>query len=181
MCICLERRTQFLETDQTCAKIPKISEILDLWDPESGILQDLGSHFFPHGILEILVPVTATLPWDPRNLGSQTAKILPDLRDPGSSLTKVSWDLEGLGSYTTIMSLDFEHPLSPMKFCFWLPISIRCLNLSTDKNFSHTLIQPFCVDLKTSSRCWFLYKFSIIDMSLTLCGGKKMNAYFNTS
>ena len=40
---------------------------------------------FSHGILEILDPVTATLPWDPRDLESQTDKILPDPGDPGSS------------------------------------------------------------------------------------------------
>ena len=56
---------------------------------------------FSLGILEILDPVTATLPWDPRDLGSRTEKILPDPGDPGSSLGKLSWDLADLGSYTT--------------------------------------------------------------------------------
>ena len=39
---------------------------------------------FSHGILEILDPVTATLPWDPKDLGSRAEKILLDPGDPGS-------------------------------------------------------------------------------------------------
>ena len=70
--------------------------------------------------------------------------------DLGSSLGRLLWDLADLRSYTTIMPL-FYHPLHPMEFCFWFPISILCLSLSTVKNFNHTLIQPFCVDLKTGS------------------------------
>ena len=135
---------------KTCAKIPKRSEILDPQDPGSSRILDL-IFSSSHRILEILDPVTATLPWDHRDLGSQTDKILPDLGDPGSSLSKLPWDLADLGSYTTIMSLDFDHPLHPMKFCFWLPIAMRCLNLSSARNFNHTLIQPLCVELKTGS------------------------------
>ena len=45
---------------------------------------------FSHGILEILDPATATLPWDPRDLGSQTDNILSDPGDPGFSLNKLS-------------------------------------------------------------------------------------------
>ena len=44
---------------------------------------------------------------------------------------------------------------------------MRFLNLSTVKNFNHTLIQPFCVGLKTSSPCWFLNMFSVIDVLIT--------------
>ena len=75
--------------DQTCAKIPNRSEILDPQDPGSRILQDLGSYIFIfswdpkdlgscHGNM------------DPRDLGSQTDKILPDPGDPGSSLSRLS-------------------------------------------------------------------------------------------
>ena len=44
---------------------------------------------FSHEILEILDPATATLPWDLRDLGSQTDN-LPVPGDPGSSLSKIS-------------------------------------------------------------------------------------------
>ena len=97
--------------------------------------------------------------------------------DPGSSLSNLSWDLVDRWSYTTIMSLYFEHPLHQMKFCFWFPISMLFLNLSTVNNFHHTLIQPFCVGLETSSH-WFLSMFSIIDVLLTGCGWREMNAHF---
>ena len=46
-----------------------------------------------------------------------------------------------------------------MKFCFSFPISMCCFNLSTVKNFNHTLLKSLCVDLKTSSPCWFLNMF----------------------
>ena len=51
-----------------------------------------------------------------------------------------------------------------MNFCFWFPISIRRLNLSTLNIFNHIFIQPLCVDLKTSSPCSFLHLFSIIEV-----------------
>ena len=167
---------------QTCAKIPQDprSWIHRIQDPGScGILDLIFS--FSHGILEILDPVTPTLLWDPRDPGSQTDKILPDPGDPGSSLSKLSWDLADLGSYTKIMSLYFDHPLHLMKFCFRFPIAMRYLNLSSVRNFNHTLIQPLCVELKTGSPCWPLYVFSIINMLLTGCGIKKMNAHFIAS
>ena len=123
---------------QTCANIPKRFEILDPQDPGSGILQDLGSCLsFSHGILEILDPVTTTFPWDPGELGSCTEKILLDPGDPGSSLSNLLYDLADFGSYTTIMPLYFEHPLHPMKFCFWFSISMRFLSLSTVNKFNH--------------------------------------------
>ena len=131
-------------------------------------------------ILEILDPVTATLPWDPRDIVSGTENILLDLGDPGSCLSKLSSDLANLTSYKNMTSLCFEHPLYPMKFCFWFPISKRCLNISTVKNFNHTLIQTLCVDLKIRSLCWLLHMFSIIDVLLTGCGWKKMNAHIIT-
>ena len=158
-------------------------------DPRSWIsrIQDFGScrildliFSFSHGILKILDLVTAALPWDPRDFGSQTDQILLDPGDPGSSLSKLSWDLLDLGSYTTIMSLYFGHRLHPMKFCFWFPIPMRCLNLSTVRNFNHTLIQPLCVELKTGSPCWPLHMFSIINMLLTGCG-RKESTHFITS
>ena len=114
---------------QTCAKIPKRSQILDPQDPGSGILQDLGSCIFTFSWdPKDLDPVTAILPWDPRDLGSQTGKILLDPGGPGSSLSRLSWDLEDLGSCTTIRPLYFDHPLQPMTFCFRFPLSMRCLN-----------------------------------------------------
>ena len=49
-----------------------------------------------------------------------------------------------------------------MTFYFWFPISRYVLpNLSTVNNFNHTLIQPFCTGLKTSSPCWFLNMFRL--------------------
>ena len=158
-------------TNQTCVKIPKTSEILDprIQDPGYCSILDL-TFSFSHGILEILDPVITTLPWDSGDIRSQTEEILLDPGDPGSSLSKLTWDLADLGSSTAIMSLYFEHPLHLMKFCFLLPISMRFLSFSIVKNFNHTLIQPFCVGLKTSSPCWFLNMFSIIDVLLTGCG-----------
>ena len=75
-----------------------------------------------HGILKILDHVTTTLPWDPRDLGSRREENLLDPGDPGCSLSNLSWNLADLGSYTAMMSLYFEHPLHPMKFCFWFSI-----------------------------------------------------------
>ena len=46
---------------KTCAKIPKISQILDPVDPRSCKILDLVCSF-SHGILEILDPVAAKLP-----------------------------------------------------------------------------------------------------------------------
>ena len=82
-------------------------------DPGSEILEDLGSYIlFSLGILEILdfVTVTAILPWDARDLGSRTEKILLDPEDPLSSLGKLScrsWILHNN------MSLYLEDPLHP--------------------------------------------------------------------
>ena len=45
---------------------------------------------FSHEVLEILDPFTATLPWDPKDFGSRTEKILLDPGDPGSSLEQVA-------------------------------------------------------------------------------------------
>ena len=81
---------------QTCAKITKISGILDLQDPGSGILADLGSYIFIFSW--VLRDVTTILPWDPRDLGSLAENILMDPGDPGSSSRKLSWDLPDPGS-----------------------------------------------------------------------------------
>ena len=68
-------RSAGLSDIQTCDRSKK--------DPGSGIyrIQHLGSwrtldliFSFSHGILEILDTVTATLPWDSRDLGSRTEK-----------------------------------------------------------------------------------------------------------
>ena len=74
--------------------MPRFQKDLRSWipriqDPGSCKILDLVFSFF-RGILEILDLVTATLPWDPRELGSKIDKILPDLGDPGSSLSKLS-------------------------------------------------------------------------------------------
>ena len=120
-----------------------LKKIRDPGSPGSRIRDIAGSWIlyfdFFHGILEILDPVT-TFPWDLRDLGSQTEKILLDPGDPGSSLSDLSWVLADLGSYTTTMPLYFEHHLQPMKLCFWFPISMRFPNLTTVNNFNHTLI-----------------------------------------
>ena len=82
-------------------------KIRDPGSPGSRI-QDLGvgildlAFSFSLGILQILNPVKATLPWDPRDLRSWTEKILLDPEDPGSNMCELSWDLADLGSYTTI-------------------------------------------------------------------------------
>ena len=44
---------------------------------------------FSHGILEILNLFTATLRWDPKDLGSRTERILLDPVDPVSSLSRL--------------------------------------------------------------------------------------------
>ena len=152
-------------------------------DPGSFIpkIQDPGSwrilnliFSISRGILETFDPVTATLSWDPRDLGSLTEKMLLDLGildskiqdpniqdlgilDPGC-LGKLPWGLVDLVSPTTIMSmyLLLEDYLHPIKFRVWFPMSMRCLNLRTVQNFNHILIQTFCIDLKMSSPCGFL-------------------------
>ena len=72
-------------------------------DPKSWIprIQDLRSRnildlifLLSLGILEILDPVTATMPWDPRDLEFRAEKTL--FWDPGSSLYMFSWDLADL-------------------------------------------------------------------------------------
>ena len=162
-------------------KSKKRSGILDPQDLGSGIVDPIFS--FSHGILKILDPVTAVLPWDPKDPGSWISdkNILLVPGGPGSSLSKLSCDLADLGSCTTIRSLYFEHRLQPMAFCFWFPISMRCLRLSTVKNFNHTLIHPFYVDLEAGSPCWLLNMFPIIDVLLTGCCRNEMNAHFITS
>ena len=70
-------------------------------DPRSCSILDLAFSFFL-GILDILDPVTAPLPWGYRDLRSQPQKILLDPGDPGCSLCELSWDLIDLGLYTTI-------------------------------------------------------------------------------
>ena len=126
-------------------------------DPRSWRILDL-IFSFSLGILEILDPATAALPLDPTDPESRTENIFLDPGDPRSSLGNLSWDLADLGSYTT-MSLHLEDSVHPIKFCFWFHISMRSLNLTTVKIFIHILIQPSCVDLKTSSPCWFLHMF----------------------
>ena len=78
-----------------------------------------------------------TLPWDPRSLVSRTEFFLLDPGDPGSGLGKLSWDLADRGSYTAICHY-LEDALHPMKFSFWFPMSMRCLNLSSVKIFNHS-------------------------------------------
>ena len=158
-------------------------DLKKIWDPGSpgSRIRDLGSFSFSLGILEIFDPVTTTLWWDPGDLGSRIEKILLDPGDPGSSLGKLSWDLADLRSCTTICHCHLVEPLHPMQFCFWFPMSMRCLSLSTVKMFNHILIQPFCFALKATSPCWFLHMFSIIGMLLTGSGRKEKNAHFITS
>ena len=79
----------------------KRSGILDLQDPRSWSILNLAFSFSLE-ILEILDPVTATLPWGPRDLRSRPKKILLDPGDPGSKMCELSWDLADLVSYTTI-------------------------------------------------------------------------------
>ena len=82
------------------------SWISKIQDPGSRRILDL-IFSFPHGILEILDPVTTTLPRDPMDHGSRTENILLDPGDPGSTLNKLSWDLADLVPNTT-MSLYFN-------------------------------------------------------------------------
>ena len=168
-----------------CRHVPRSqndprSRIDRIQDPRSCKILDL-LFSFSHGFLEILDPVAATLPRELGDPESETDKILPDPGDPGSRLSKLSWDLADLGSYTTIISLCFDHLLHPTKFCFWFPMTMRCIKLEHCKNFNHILVQPFCFELKIGPPCWFLCMFSIIDILLTACGRRKMNAHFITS
>ena len=87
---------------------------------------------YSRGILGILYPITVTFSWDPIYPGSQTEKMWMDPWDPGFRLVKFSWDLVDLGSCITILSLYLADPLHPIKFCFWFPMSLRCLNLSNE-------------------------------------------------
>ena len=59
----------------------------------------------PRGILGILDPASATLSWDPRDLGPQTEKMSLDPGGPRSCLGKLLWDLANLGSCTIVMHL----------------------------------------------------------------------------
>ena len=140
-------------------RIPRIQEL------RSWRILDL-IFSFSHGILEILDPVTATLPWDPRDLGSRTEKILLDPGYPESSSGELSWDHADLGSCITKVPLHHECSLHPINFIFWFPICRRWLNFSTVTIFNHILIQPYCVDLKTSSSYWFLHMFSVIGVGV---------------
>ena len=104
--------------EQTFGKIPRRSVMLDLQDP--GYLRILNlTLLFSHGILDIKNPATSTLSWDPRDLGSQTDKILLDPGDSASCLGKPPWYVVDLGACTAMMSLYLETLLHPMKFCFW--------------------------------------------------------------
>ena len=84
---------------QTCAEIPKRSEILDSQDIESVLLQDLGSYIFIfsrdlkdlgscHDNISVQDPIGIL------DLGQK--KNLLDPGDPGSSLSNLSWDLVDL-------------------------------------------------------------------------------------
>ena len=91
---------------------PITIRILSIQDRRSWRILDLMFLFYL-GILEILDPVTAALPWDPRNLGSRAEKML-NPGDPGLSPGELSWDLADLGSYTTICHYLYpEDPLHP--------------------------------------------------------------------
>ena len=77
-------------------KSPKRSDILDSQDPGYWKILDL-IFSFSRGILEIL-DFRATLSWYPKDIGSQTEKLLPDHEDPRSWLGKLSCGVTDLGS-----------------------------------------------------------------------------------
>ena len=60
----------FLGSEQTCAKVPKRSEILGSLSPRSGTLMDLG-------------PCTSFLSWDSGNPGPQNCDMPQDPGNPG--------------------------------------------------------------------------------------------------
>ena len=140
-------------------------KIWETGSPRSRI-RDLGGSWivflFCHGISETMDPVTATLPWDPRDLGSRTEKILLDPEDPGSSLSRLSWDVADLGSYKTTLSLYSKHLLHPMKFCYWFPIFMCCLKtwavvkISTTHWFNHSVLTWKIAHLVGSTTCFLL-------------------------
>ena len=150
---------------QACARIPKRSGILDPQDPGSEILKDLGSYVF-------------IFSWDLGDLGSCHSNIA--VGSYGSWISDRKDFLGSWGSWIQLgqvmvgpcrswilhnnMSLHLEDPVLRTKLCFWFPISIRCLLLSTVNIFIHMLIQPFYVDLKTGLPCWFLHMFSFIEL-----------------
>ena len=77
-----------------CKHVPRSQKDPRSWisriqDPRSWRIVDLIFSFSP-GILEILDPVMAILPRDPRDLGSRIENIIMDPGDPGSSLSKLS-------------------------------------------------------------------------------------------
>ena len=108
---------------------------------------------FSCGILEILDPVTATLSWDPRDLESQTERMLLDPGNHESCLGKLSWDFVDLGSCTTIMPLYLKDPLYPLKFFILFPIALCCLNLSSCYGF-----QPH---IDSTILCWLENKLTL--------------------
>ena len=82
--------SRYLENDRVLVRhVPRSQKDPRSWiskiqDPGfCGILDIIFS--FSHGILKILDLVMAMLPWDPRDLGSRTEKIMLDPGDPGSS------------------------------------------------------------------------------------------------
>ena len=65
-----------------------------------------------------------------------------------------------------------------MKSCIWFPKCLRCLIWALTNSFHNILIQPFCVDLKTSSLCWFLHILYGLRMLLIGCGRWEMSSQF---
>ena len=137
--------------------VPKRSGILDPQDPGSGILEDLGSYIF-------------IFSWDLRYLRSCYGNMAM-----GSLGSRISDRKDSAGSWRYWILLEqvvvgscrfwtsqnnnvtvFLISFTSNEFFLLVPLSMGYLNLSTVKNFKHTLIQPFCVDVKTSSPCWYL-------------------------
>ena len=69
---------------QTCAKVPKRSEILGSLSPKNGTLMDLG-------------PCTSFLSWDSGNPGHQNCDLPQDLGNPGPRDFDMQRDPENLG------------------------------------------------------------------------------------
>ena len=68
-----------LSREQTCAKVPKRSEILGSLSPRSGTLMDLG-------------PCTSFLSWDSGNPGPQNCDMPQDPRNPGAQNCDIQRD-----------------------------------------------------------------------------------------
>ena len=146
---------------QTCAKIPKRSEILDPQDPGSCRILDL-AFSLSHGILKI---------WILSRQYCRGILGILDLRQErfcwilGSwiHLEQVvvgswrSWILHNSKATVFWTSFTTNDILLPVPLIYALLKLLRYVALLRISTTVHTLTHPFCAELKTGSPCRFLH------------------------